>query len=553
MQTMSSDGSFKFEISLSVLNHLGRNLYRNFTTVVGEAISNAWDADAKNVWIYVDRDNATLLVKDDGYGMTASDFQDKFLKIGYSKRKGGDIHSPFGRPFIGRKGIGKLALLSCADKIAIITKTMSSEYVGGVIDNSELDRAIVDDLTPDEYPLELLDADRFEQYIVGHTQGTIIYFDGIKDGIRSSLDTLKKTLALYFRFSLLDGSFRIYVQDELVDVDCLNDLIGDSEFLWKFNNLSDPLIDRLESQVAEMHALGSPDLDARLTGFIASVKKPRDLKVIGTGEQAKVDLFVNGRLRERDMLRHIPTARVTESYLYGQIHFNVLDDSQDRFTSSREGVISNDPLFAQLLEIVQNQILRVILEDWDEWRRKHKKDGDPEDSRVGRRDRKSSELFNAVADEYRSRGSGEAGSTRHEVDEWVDDLSEDAKFSFSSFAECYVAENLVRKYIRKKGLGLTRSHKSEVKKFRDSEKGHKARGNISIDIRRGDDDLSYLDMATLSNVVDRSSSLNSFGDDSKQYKPIRDALMHTALLSDEAKLKLTTVFDNIRSRIKSLF
>lgn len=33
---------FKFEMSLSVLNHLGRNLYRNFITVLGEAISNAW-------------------------------------------------------------------------------------------------------------------------------------------------------------------------------------------------------------------------------------------------------------------------------------------------------------------------------------------------------------------------------------------------------------------------------------------------------------------------------------------------------------------------------
>ncbi len=35
---------FTFEISLSVLNHLGRNLYRNFVTVLAEAISNAWDA-----------------------------------------------------------------------------------------------------------------------------------------------------------------------------------------------------------------------------------------------------------------------------------------------------------------------------------------------------------------------------------------------------------------------------------------------------------------------------------------------------------------------------
>ena len=81
--------SFNFNISLSVLNHLGRNLYRNIITVIGEAISNSWDADAKNVWIEIDRTNGTMCILDDGCGMTADDFQNKFLKIGYSKRKSG--------------------------------------------------------------------------------------------------------------------------------------------------------------------------------------------------------------------------------------------------------------------------------------------------------------------------------------------------------------------------------------------------------------------------------------------------------------------------------
>src|SRR6266571_4140565 len=97
---------FTFLISLSVLNHLGRHLYRSFATVLGEAISNSWDADAKNVWIFLDRKTNSFLIKDDGVGMTADDFQGKFLKIGYSKRKGGATSSAAGRPFIGRKGIG---------------------------------------------------------------------------------------------------------------------------------------------------------------------------------------------------------------------------------------------------------------------------------------------------------------------------------------------------------------------------------------------------------------------------------------------------------------
>ena len=139
---MKNNKPFTFEISLSVLDHLGRNLYRSFITVLGEAISNAWDADAKNVWIYVEKDKNSLVIKDDGDGMTRSDFQNRFLKIGYSKRKTGVNVSKTGRPYIGRKGIGKLALLSCADKITVISKTIDKDYVGGTIDNSGLDKAI---------------------------------------------------------------------------------------------------------------------------------------------------------------------------------------------------------------------------------------------------------------------------------------------------------------------------------------------------------------------------------------------------------------------------
>lgn len=141
---------YQFAISLSVLNHLGRNLYRNFVTVLGEAISNSWDADAKQVWVDIYRDKGRFIISDDGQGMTPDDFQNRFLKIGYSKRKEGGIKSPSGRPFIGAKGIGKLALLSCAKRISVFTKTVDTDFTGGVIDNKGLDEAITKDLVPDE-------------------------------------------------------------------------------------------------------------------------------------------------------------------------------------------------------------------------------------------------------------------------------------------------------------------------------------------------------------------------------------------------------------------
>ena len=343
---MANNKTYTFEISLSVLDHLGRHLYRSFATVLGEAISNAWDADAKNVWIYLDPNKLGFWIKDDGIGMTADDFQNKFLKIGYSKRKDGKT-SPKGRPYIGRKGIGKLALLSCADRVSVLSKVAGEQYVGGTIDNSGLDKAITDDLKPQEYPLESVNGQAFAEYTSGHRHGTIVRFEGTKDGVKRSLAFVSKIMALYFRFSLLDKSFKIHLNDELITHKHLKDLADKTQFLWKIGNCDDPFIQDLETRFAKAkgaHEKKSVTV-AQATGFIASVERPRDLKIMTTEERVGVDLFVNGRLRERDILAHIPTARIVENYLYGQVHYNGLDDAKDRFTSSREGVVADDPKY----------------------------------------------------------------------------------------------------------------------------------------------------------------------------------------------------------------
>lgn len=539
---MADKPQFSFEISLSVLNHLGRNLYRSFATVLGEAISNSWDADADNVWIYIDRDSNSFFIKDDGLGMDARDFQDKFLKIGYSKRKSAAA-SAKNRPFIGRKGIGKLALLSCAEQISVISKIRGSEYVGGVIDNRGLDQAITDDLTPDEYPLGAVDMSAFAPYLEGHEQGTIIYFQNTKDGIRNSSDFLKKTLALYFRFALLDQSFSIFLDGDKVTLDDLNDLAEKTEFLWNINGIEDPYLTEKLTRLKERRDM---TVDAEFKGFIASVEKPRDLKAIGTAEKASIDLFVNGRMREKDILKHIPTARVVESYLYGQIHFDSLDDEEDRFTSSREGIVADDPKFEQFLEAFKTRVLTPVLAEWDEWRRKHKKDGDSENDAIPAKERKAGELFNAISGEY----TLPAGATnKQKVDAWVDALSADATFNFASYGECFISENLIRKFIEDQGIVLSTEAQRDITDWKRKETQNKTNGNVTIDLRTDNDDKSYLDMAGLANLVDRTGSLPT---DSRAYRPIRDALMHTALLTDEAKRRLTTVYDNIRARIITL-
>ena len=285
---------YNFNISLSILNHLGRNLYRSFMTVLGEAISNSWDADANNVYITIDRDSKILIVRDDGDGMDENDFQNKFLKIGYSKRKDNKTHTILNRPFIGRKGIGKLALLSCAQKITVLTKAKGLSIVGGVIDNSGLDKAIKDDVSSTDYNLGLPQDSLVLKYDdrLG-TKGTVIFFEGLKDGIRNRIEYITKMVALYFRFSLKDPSFNIYINEKLVTIKELDSIKEKTQFVWILNALDDPYVsDGVFKKSKEINIANS-----QIKGFIASVETPSDLKIKGTEEKISIDLYVNGRLR----------------------------------------------------------------------------------------------------------------------------------------------------------------------------------------------------------------------------------------------------------------
>lgn len=548
---MSTNSPFSFNISLSVLNHLGRNLYRNFITVLGEAISNSWDADANEVRIYIDRDRNYLIIKDDGDGMTTEDFQNKFLKIGYTKRKDGLENTNSNRPFIGRKGIGKLALLSCAKRIHVATKTLNTDFVGGIIDNSNLDSAINDDLNPQQYPLESIDLSVFDSKKDGMTKGTIIYFEDINDGIRNRIEYIRKLVALFFRFSLIDSSFKIYLNDDPITLNELNDLSLSTQFVWQVNSMEDPYLkDKISATSEHIKRYKKIDSSLPITGFIASVEKPSHLKIKQTTETVTVDLYVNGRLREKDLLKHIPSTRLVESYLYGQIHYNALDSGKDRFTSSREGVLSDDPLFKSFLDELKS-IIASIMADWDIWRDELNQDGDPDNTRKTRKERKSKELFNAVADEF----VPPSGSVnRSLVDDWVNSLGDDAQFNLSSYAECFVSENLLRKFIKHKNKDF--SHlATQLTDYKRRENDARNIGNVSFDIRQNNEDLLYLSMDELAITADRPTDRNTDAAlirDAKTYKPIRDAMAHTALLTAIAKQSLNTTYENIKARIKKL-
>ena len=117
---MSNDKVFSMEISLDVLEHLGINLYSNVPAVLSEVVANAWDADAANVKVNIAGDSITI--EDDGEGMTFNEINERFLRVGYKRRRKQSAKTKKGRLPMGRKGIGKLSLFSIAEVIEVYTK-----------------------------------------------------------------------------------------------------------------------------------------------------------------------------------------------------------------------------------------------------------------------------------------------------------------------------------------------------------------------------------------------------------------------------------------------
>ena len=555
---------FKFELSLSVLNHLGRNLYRNFITILGEAVSNSWDADANNIKIHVDSTTKCMTIIDDGIGMDAEDFQERFLTVGYSKRDGGLYKTQKGRPFIGRKGIGKLALLSCSKRVHIVSKKKGSDLIGGTIDNSSLDEAISKGRVSGEYALEEVD-EEIAGILNSMESGTIIRFESITVDKFNSIEFIRASMALHFQFSILDPNFKVYVNGEVVGLGDLIEFTNKTQIIWNVGNFKSDFfsaIDQSEEKVANF----SVSLDiAGLTGFLATVSKPSFLKIRGLeGERATLDLYVNGRLRERDLLKHFPTMRIVESYTYGQIHYNDLDNSatgEDVFTSSREGILLSNPKTQMLIKEL-DKIFRAMMDEWDRVRVNMREVGDPEGSAIAKpQERKARELYDQIS---KSDGRNKRGhktdkrqdpkTNKDKIDGWDRELSEEAGFNLSSYAEIYRSENLFRKYIEEKGFDLS-SESKEINEQRTKEKKACARANINFEIRKCDTDLHYLGMRNFVSIISKSQKTDlqlNLDNSSLAFKPMRDAVAHTCLLSENAKNRLINEHENMKALLGKL-
>jgi len=109
---------------------LGRQQIAGIPTAISELFKNAHDAYANVAEVDYLRYASTFVLRDDGLGMSRTDFEDRWLVLGTESKVGSagatsmapnDPEKPR-RPVLGEKGIGRLAIAAIGSQVLILTR-----------------------------------------------------------------------------------------------------------------------------------------------------------------------------------------------------------------------------------------------------------------------------------------------------------------------------------------------------------------------------------------------------------------------------------------------
>lgn len=129
------------EISARFLQHFSEQLYSSPQKAFEELISNGWDAGADRVDVRISPDlktaaSPTMAVLDNGVSMDEEGLR-QLWHIAFSPKSGKGTE--YGRPLIGKFGIGKLATYVLANKLTYICKASDGKIRRVTMDYGDID------------------------------------------------------------------------------------------------------------------------------------------------------------------------------------------------------------------------------------------------------------------------------------------------------------------------------------------------------------------------------------------------------------------------------
>lgn len=364
---MSND--FKLKVSPRMLELLSKDLYTNMYFVLAELIANSYDADAENVYVYID--DSEIRVEDDGSGMSPDNLNDKYLLVGGESRNSEENArtSNKKRLKMGRKGVGKLAALSISNGFKLVT----------VCDGHCVALFIPNRIDHDDESLKVLHQDEFSLKKIT-THGTAIIMESPKVVIPKLQSTILKNLAKIFPNDIEDfrihvifkGEEKILVPDEKDAITRLASFIsiGDekkylSESLPKDEkNLQKEHLPAYEETIKMFDSKNVlREINVRIYGWIGTYKTTRGMKKeINEFSDNYLAIFAHNKMGLRNVLPIISRNRVYESYIVGNLYIDAFEapDFPDMAGTNRQGYNENDPRWIIALKYIRDITDKIV-------------------------------------------------------------------------------------------------------------------------------------------------------------------------------------------------
>lgn len=357
---MSESPKYELSFSLNVLNHLGIGLYSNIPAVLSEMVANAWDAGATQVHISILQDE--IVIDDNGRGMSFDEINQRFLRVGYQKRRDELTirANEIDRHVMGRKGIGKLSVFSIAN-IAEIQTCNATEKNGFLMSLAEIEDGInKGSLQYHPQAISKIDISR----------GTRIILRDIRQPLMGVESELRTNLARRFSIIESETNFGVFVNGVAISLRDRN-YYENIQFLWCLGDESQKYVYRCPNakQVTRLDNVVDAIKGYKISGWVATVFKPKDIE----DSHHAISIFAHGKLIQENILADIQDARLYAQYLIGEIDADFMDadDESDIVTSDRQRINQNDPRYAQLRQFIVKEILKKIVDAWDNLRKKH--------------------------------------------------------------------------------------------------------------------------------------------------------------------------------------
>ena len=355
---------YKLTIDLATLNHLGIGLYSNIPSVLSEVVANAWDANAGRVDVKIDA-AGVISVKDNGWGMTEAEINDRFLKVGYRKRNDPKAPKPGNRAPMGRKGIGKLALFSIADTIEVQSVKLDArkrvvDRNGFVMRAAEIERSIK--AGRGDYEPEVLPEAK-----IRISSGTLITIGDLKKNAHVTASYLRTRIARRFTVIGTQHHFVVAVNGDEITIED-RDYFDRLEYLWCVGPKSGTFENEAKNVLRSETISGVVDQQRGyvVNGWVGTTAEHKSIEQGNNG----IAVLARGKIIHENLLPDLKEGRVFSKYVIGELNADFLDvdEHEDIATSDRQSVKETDPRFAALRDFVKTAILNRIGNVWTDWR-----------------------------------------------------------------------------------------------------------------------------------------------------------------------------------------